>query len=816
MIASPAGYYQQVRLDPKDRNRIYMLGSNRGFWISDDAGRTFRDVFSNVHSEDHALWVDPDDPNHLIVGGDGGVSISWDRGATWDFRNNIPLAQFYEIDVDNRDPYTVCGGMQDNGVWCMASAVRNRNGIANSDSWNIGGGDGFHVHFDPNDQNYVFLESQNGNIQRMNYTTQQRQAAKPGLERPRSCLDTTSVAGRGGRAGGGGGGGRGGPQPYRFGWDTPILFSSFDSRVIYSAANIVFKSTDRGGSWKAISPNLTANLNRDTMKIMGVTMASLRNQNARNDTAVAQTGSGSVYALSESPLDARVLYAGSTDGRLSVTRDGGLHWTDVTSRVPGLPPYTPVTSVVASRFSVGRVYVTFDGHVNDDLKPYAYVSDDFGQAWKPIVSGIPDETTLARIVEHPRDPRFLVLGDNRGVHFSNDGGTSWHSLSTNMPTVPVGHLVFQARDNALVVGTFGRGFWILDDVGPLQALTDNAVKADATLASITRGRQWNLYAPQAWYGYGEFFAANPEFMPVISYHVRDGITGRAEISITDAAGALVRTLTDSVTGGLNQVCWDMRTESAVPPEPPVAGGGRGGRGGGRGAGGRGAGGAGESAGADTAAATSGVRSICGAGAGAGGGGGGGGAGGGRGGSTSGPLVQPGTYHVAVKIPGVTTVLRGDLVVQGDPLDNLGAVDRKARSDAVVSLYALQKTLVNARTAARALVGQVDSIKKDLAFGGPTDASTRGDTLAIRLTALQDEVGRVLNACGALMRPIESFPSAPTVDQRQQIAWAYEDATKAIAGLNRAVQVEIPALYAQYTKVQWTRKVQPVALPVKKP
>jgi photosystem II stability/assembly factor-like uncharacterized protein len=807
---STSAYYQQIRIDPNDRNRIYMVGVTTGLYVSDDAGRTFRTLTTNnSHPDDHALWIDADDSNHMIRGSDGGISISWDRGVTWLFRDNIPLAQFYEIDVDNRDPYTVCGGMQDNGTWCIPSAVRNRNGIANSDTWNVSGGDGFHIHFDPNDQNYAFVESQNGNVQRMNVATLQKQAAKPGLERPRTCTDTTQVAGTGGR---GGGGGRGGAAAaFRFGWDTPIRFSSVTPKVVYAGADVLFKSTDRGGSWKVISPNLTGTIaRRDTLKVMGVPVANLGGGGGgqAGDSASAAT-SGSIYTIAESPLDARVLYTGSTIGRLSVTRDGGTTWADITSRVTGLPQYSPVTSIAPSRYVPGRVYATFDAHINGDYAPYVFVSEDFGQTWRSIVKGLPAETPMARIVEHPRDANFLALGGARGVHFSNNGGAEWHSLSTNMPTIPVGDLVFQARDNALVAGTFARGIWILDDVGPLQTLTDAAQKSEAVLASITRGRQWLLYTPQMWNGYGMFYAPNPDFEPVISYYVRDGSSEQAEIRISDAAGSVVRTLRGPALRGLNRICWDMRMSSAVPPDPAA---GRGGRGG-RGAGGGGGRGADTTAAATDSVPAGGWRGAC---AGAGGGGGGGGGGGRGGGSGNGPLVQPGTYRVAIKIPGVAKELVGDLVVDGDPTDKTSVADRKARNDAVAQVIALQKALVPARTAASALVGQADSIKRDLTLSGPSDAAARSDTLAARLVALQNEVNRVLAAAGGLINPMESFPTAPTADQLAQYAWAYEDAMRVIAGLNRMIQVEIPALYAKYMGgAAWLRKVVPVpALPRK--
>jgi photosystem II stability/assembly factor-like uncharacterized protein len=433
-------YYSQIRLDPKDRNRVYMLGSNRGFYFSDDGGKTFTERFSNIHSEDHALWVDPDDPNHLIVGGDGGVSISWDRAVTWDFRRNMPIGQFYEVDVDNKVPYTVCGGLQDNGLWCVPSAVRDRNGIADRDGWNIGGGDGFYAKIDPFDQNFAYEESQDGNVARVNLTTMEHQSVKPGSgERPPV------------------GGGRGGA--YRWNWDSPIAPSSSDPKTVYMGANVLFKSTDRGSSWKAISPDLTLHIDRDTLTMMGVKVgpAAL----SRNDGV---TSYGTITSVSESPMDANVIYAGTDDGQVQLTRDGGKSWTNLTSHIGGLPARTPVTTVLASRFVAGRVYATFDGHYNDDYKPYVYVSNDFGQSWRSLAAGLP-ETSLNRIREHPHDAHVLILAHSRGVDFSNDDGATWNSLSTNMPPVPTDDAIIHPRDNALIVGTHGRSIWILDDVG---------------------------------------------------------------------------------------------------------------------------------------------------------------------------------------------------------------------------------------------------------------------------------------------------------------------------------------------------------------
>ncbi|HYC50880.1 MAG TPA: hypothetical protein VEB19_07230 [Gemmatimonadaceae bacterium] len=649
---SPAGYFSEIWADPKDRNRLYRAGVN--FHISDDMGKTFRVARTGLHVDYHALWIDPQDPNHIIVGSDGGIAITWDRTATWLYRDNLPIVQFYEISVDNRDPYLVCGGTQDNGSWCTPSAVRDRNGISGAHAYSVGGGDGFHVHVDPRDSTYMISESQNGNLQRVSLASMQRQSIRPSMApRPRSCFDVAAGQPAPAR-----------PHRYRWEWNTPITFSSVTPGVVYTGADVLFRSTDRGGSWTPVSRDLTAQIDRDTIFVMGKALGAVNyspNGSRVSDPTLTSIF-GSVLSISESAVDPRVLYVGTTDGQVQVTRDLGATWKNVSSRISGVPRFTYISTVLASRTVAGRVYVTFDGRGNADDKPYVFVSDNFGDTWRQITSGLPD-APITRIAEHPSSPHLIAVGHARGVHFSNDAGATWHSLNTNMPTVPVGGLVFQARDNALVVGTYGRGIWILDDVGPLQSLTARALaQDDAVLASTTRGRQMNLFSSGATYGDDELYFSNPEFAAGVSYHLRQAASGFATITIRDAQGARVRQLQGTVNAGLNRVTWDMRMDLPLAAEggPTLAGRPAGGGGGGRG-------------GAATAA---------------------------------GPLVLPGRYSVTIAIPGVARELRGNISVEADPSDGFTMTQRRTRQAAIMSLYNLQRTLGAVREAAATLPDSV--------------------------------------------------------------------------------------------------------------
>jgi hypothetical protein len=423
---------------------------------------------------------------------------------------------------------------------------------------------------------------------------------------------------------------------------------------------------------------------------------------------------GQISWIGESPLDGRVLYAGSDDGQVYVTRDGGATWKNVTTNIPNLGPFSFVSSVVASRFARGRVYATFDGHFNNDFHTYVYASEDFGQTWRSIAGGLPT-TSVNRIAEHPRDGNVLVIGHARGAHFTNDRGATWHSLSTNMPTIPVRSVVFQPRDNSLILGTYARGAWILDDVAPLQVLTAQATQSDALLVSITRGRQWNLFSLGPTYGHGDFYAPNPEFDPTISYYVRTAAAGSAKVVISDSAGRAIRTMTGPASAGLNRVTWDMRMDPAVAGTTPT--GGRGGRGGGRGGG----------------------ASV-----------------------NAGPLVLPGRYQVSVEVPGLARPLRGSVNVQADPIDKeFSSADRRKRQAAMLSMFELQKRLAGAQTTLRGLSAGADS----------------------RAERLQAELDRLMGVAGGLVRALEEFNSAPTVDQQRQMQWALEDERRAMAVLN---------------------------------
>ena len=520
-------YYSQIRIDPNDPERMYLGGSN--MYRSSDGGRTFNgDAAAGVHLDHHAIWIDPADSDHLLLGSDGGLSVSRDRSEHWYQFRNLPISQFYEIGVDVRDPYHVCGGLQDNGSWCAPSDTWSNQGIRTRDWYNVGSGDGFFTVTHPSDPTVMFAESQGGNLRRVDLETGERARLRP-IGRPAEGEDEVDL---------------------RWNWNTPVLLSAHDDNTVYVGANVLFRSTDLGRSWEAVSPDLTYGLDREQLEIMGVPGS--EPQLSIND---GQSSYGNLTAIAESPMDANVLYTGADDGRLHVTRDGGATWMDITGNVEGLPGNTYVTRIVASHADAGTVWAAFDGHRSDDFAPHVYVSSDFGERWRPAVNGLP-HTSVNALAQHPRNPSLLFLGNEVGIYASIDGGGQWARINSNLPTVPVDDIKIHPRENDLVIGTHGRGIWIMDDIAPLEHLTPEVVASSAHLFPLRTATSYNAYTPQGWTP-GIYAAPNPPMGARVRYHLSADVED-VKVIVNDAMSRRVREMEAPGEQGLNELVWDLR------------------------------------------------------------------------------------------------------------------------------------------------------------------------------------------------------------------------------------------------------------------
>ena len=649
-------YFSQVRVDPNDPEVVYLGGV--GLHQSLDGGRTVAtDVAASTHDDVHAIWIDPRNSQHLLIGHDGGLSASYDMAKTWTFLPNLPVGLFYHVSVDMATPYNVCGGMQDNYNWCGPSQVRSSAGIANFHWTTLQGGDGFHVLQDPTDYRIAYSESQDGNIVRVDRVTGETIGVRP-------------VAGPGEPA-------------LRWHWDTPLALSPHDPKVVWAAANKVFRSADRGLSWVAVSNDLTNERNRDEIAIMGVKGSDINI--ARNDGILAWP---TIVSFAESPKRAGLLYAGTDDGNLHVTRDGGKKWENIFSRIPDLPKEIFVSEVVPSRFAEGTVYATFDGHRQNDFGTYVYASTDYGGTWRSIAANLQGEV-VRTLIEDLKNPDVLYLGTETGLFATLDRGRNWNRIRANLPTVRIDEIALHPRDNAMILGTHGRAIWILDSLAPVQEYAAaRSAAADARLFTPSpsvmyrrpsRDRNYEFWGDQT------FFGENPPQAAVISWlNKRD--VGEVRLRISDAAGRTVRDISGTVLASVNKAgiqsaCWDLRVQPV--PAPAI------------GAGGRGGGGAGEQTGGQTGqggqAGQTPQRSPFGAGCAGGGGFGFGGVGGFGAGATTipGPLVLPGVYTVELIVDGRTLDSK-PVHVAADPDVVLTAVERKRMFDMAMEMHDLQR------------------------------------------------------------------------------------------------------------------------------
>jgi photosystem II stability/assembly factor-like uncharacterized protein len=557
-------YYSQIRVDPTNPDIAYQGGAP--FFKTIDGGKTWRQVQGLAHSDHHAIWINPRDHNHLMVGNDGGLDISYDQADTWEFVNSIGgVGQFYKVSADMRKPYVVCGGLQDNGSWCGPSGVRSQNGILNSDWYRVGGGDGFYTANDWSDWRIVYSESQDGATQRLDLGRGTTVSIRPRGPAGRGGGAQTSSPGEGvdpailAQFGVGPGAANGNivpPPPqgtqFRFYWNTPFQLSPHNPSTVYLGSERMFKSMDRGNTW-VMSDDLSRNVGRNDRPIMGVDGKSP--MASKHDGAAAYSN---IVTISESPVVPGIVWAGTNDGNVQVSKDGGMTWKNVVDKVPGVPKETHVSRVETSPFDAGAAYVTFDGHRTDDHKPYVFVTKDFGETWTSISSNLPTGNVNV-ITADNRNRNLLFLGTEYAIFVSTDAGRSWKPLMQGLPTVRIDDLIIHPRDRDLIVGTHGRSIWILDDISPLEQMTDQTMTGEAYLFDIRPATAWmnDIQKQITVGGQKNFRGQNPDPGTAINYWLK-GDAGSVRVEISDVTGRVVRSIDGTKSSGLNRVRWNLQ------------------------------------------------------------------------------------------------------------------------------------------------------------------------------------------------------------------------------------------------------------------
>jgi len=572
-VSDSPQYYQEIVVDPHRPERVYSLDT--WLMVTEDGGASWSRLGESFkHVDNHALWIDPDDTDYLLVGCDGGVYESFDRGKTWHFKANLPLTQFYRVSVDNAFPfYNVFGGTQDNFSLGGPSRTTSAHGIMNSDWFVTRGGDGFETVVDPEDPNILYAQSQHGGLVRFD-----RKSGEAVFIRPQPGE---------------------GEEGLKWNWDSPILISPHSNTRLYFAANRLYRSDDRGNTWTAVSPDLTDGIDRNDLEVMGKVWGV---------DAVAKNTStsmyGSIVSLSESPLMEGLLFVGTDDGLIQVTADGGATWsrTELPSEVPEM---TFVSRLEASVHDADRVYTAFDNHKMGDFAPYVFRSGDRGGSWESIAGDLPQNGPVYAIAEDHENPDLLFAGTEFGVFFTVDGGQRWIQLKSGLPTIAVRDLAIQRRENDLVLGTFGRGFYVLDDYRSLRDVSPAILASEAHLFPVKRSWMFMESFPlglrsKSFQGDSFYTADNPPVGAVFTYYLRDSVETRKEkrdaeekrvegeggrlrypswdelraeereeppavwLTVTDASGEVVRRIEAPKSNGFHRVTWDFRFPDALP------------------------------------------------------------------------------------------------------------------------------------------------------------------------------------------------------------------------------------------------------------
>jgi photosystem II stability/assembly factor-like uncharacterized protein len=794
-------YYAKVQVDPANADRVYIQNVN--IMVSDDGGRTLTALGSrNKHVDNHDIWVDPKNNNHYLVGCDGGLYESFDRAATWIFKSNLPTAQMYDVAVDESGPfYYVYGGTQDNNSFGCPARTKNTV-ISSADCFVTMGGDGFYSRVDPKDPNTIYANMQNGNMVRFDRRTGERVSIQPQPVK--------------------------GDPAMRWNWDAPLVVSPHSNTRLYFGAQRLYRSDDRGDSWRPVSPDLTRNLDRNQLPLMG---------RVWHIDAIQKNVSTALYdnisALAESPKQEGLIYVGTDDGLVQVTEDGGKNWHKI-EKPAGVPGDAYAQRILASQYDAGVVYVAYENHQNGDFKPYLIKSSDKGKNWVNISGNLPETGGVYAIAEDHVNPKLLFAGTEFGLYFTQIGGEKWIKLNVGLPTIMVRDLAIAKQTDDLVIGTFGRSIYVLDDYSPLRVATPETMQKESALFPVKTALS---YLPQnrgGDLGSNYFTSPNPPVGASITYNLKEGYTTRRAVrqrgeraamqggetppypkpeelhaeaeeeppailaSIADASGKVVRRLEEPATRGVHRFTWDLRVQSAaLAPVVPLGGGGGGfGGGGGRGGAGGGRGGAvggGDPAGGgdeETMAAY-----------------------GGRGGGV-GALVVPGKYTVtlAKRVDGVVTPLAGsqtfDVVGEG-PSSN---ADRQAMADFQDKLARLQKALTATQQTVTEAETRITAIRRAIDATPALPFKLREETLKIEkalgeinVALTGDRIIRSHNEGSpasisehmqAAQSPTRGTTGRPTKTAMEQYQIASDGLAAEIPKLRKLVETDIKALEKQ--------------------
>jgi len=526
-------YYSQVRVDSQHSDRVWVLGTY--VHKSIDGGKTFTtdSTGDRIHVDHHALWLNPNDGNHMMLGNDGGLYFTYDGAKNWDFIDNLPIGQFYDIDVDDRDPYYVYGGTQDNGTWGLPVRTYNGVGITNADVINIAYGDGFFTVTDPADPRYIYANSQGGRAYRVHLATREERGIRPVPDDAK--------------------------ESYRFNWSTPMVRSPHDPRTIYYGGNKLFRTRDGGESWDVVSPDLTRNQEWKSIPIMGIVRDSTT---PSRDDGVSDYGT--MTSVSESPRSQGVLLVGTDDGQVQLSTDGGAAWTNITARFK-LPAPRWVSKVLWSQHEARTAYVAFDGHYDDDLAPMVYRTTDGGITWSAVAGDLPVGHSVKTLAEHPSNRDVLFAGTEFGLYVTFDGGKRWAYVGGALPRVRIDDIAIHPKHRDLVLGTHGRSIIVLDDISLFDKGAPVVASGEAALYPIRPVMQRFVTRVLPTPGARNFQAPNPPPGALITYAL--GVPASASdtvatLKVADAAGKVVRTLKVPAAAGIHRAAWDLHNDRA--------------------------------------------------------------------------------------------------------------------------------------------------------------------------------------------------------------------------------------------------------------